>query len=229
VLECKPGVSFRQFQTRPPFGASRRPLGPSAKEETERWSLCGTGSNLPRLERSPRHPFSEAREPEPRGRAPRSSVSRLLIDHSLVIMSARLRPLQRATAALLYTSRPALQARPPHRHLPALAFSSAAPRSAHDSAISAGATPKIVQGESAARTLTVELPNGQQTSLYVASSGPFPWWSLPVAHSALLAYSHYLWLRDHCREARSYHPATKQRLVDTFMVSGAASQGLRGD
>lgn len=34
--------------------------------------------------------------------------------------------------------------------------------------------------------------------------------------------SHYLWLRDHCREARSYHPATKQRLVDTYLVSREA-------
>ncbi|KAK4055897.1 hypothetical protein OIO90_003154 [Microbotryomycetes sp. JL221] len=30
--------------------------------------------------------------------------------------------------------------------------------------------------------------------------------------------SHYLWLRDHCREPRSFHPATKQRLVDTFLL-----------
>ncbi|GAA5926836.1 uncharacterized protein JCM15063_000382 [Sporobolomyces koalae] len=27
-----------------------------------------------------------------------------------------------------------------------------------------------------------------------------------------------VWLRDHCREARSYHPATRQRLVDTCKI-----------
>ncbi|GAA5897368.1 hypothetical protein JCM5296_004144 [Sporobolomyces johnsonii] len=27
-----------------------------------------------------------------------------------------------------------------------------------------------------------------------------------------------MWLRDHCREPRSYHPATKQRLVDTCKI-----------
>ncbi|GAA6032096.1 hypothetical protein JCM8097_007071 [Rhodosporidiobolus ruineniae] len=28
----------------------------------------------------------------------------------------------------------------------------------------------------------------------------------------------YMWLRDHCREERSYHPKTKQRLVDTYKI-----------
>ncbi|GAA5866356.1 hypothetical protein JCM8547_000750 [Rhodosporidiobolus lusitaniae] len=28
----------------------------------------------------------------------------------------------------------------------------------------------------------------------------------------------YVWLRDHCREERSYHPKTKQRLVDTYLI-----------
>ncbi|GAA6003766.1 hypothetical protein JCM10207_003588 [Rhodosporidiobolus poonsookiae] len=28
----------------------------------------------------------------------------------------------------------------------------------------------------------------------------------------------YMWLRDHCREDRSYHPKTKQRLVDTYQI-----------
>lgn len=144
-------------------------------------------------------------------------------------MSARFRPLQRAISALLHTSRPALHPCLPRRHLPAKPFSSVTPRSIHNSATSADGVPQIIQGENAARTLTVELPNGQQTSLCVASSGPFSWLSLLVAHSALLVYSHYLWLRDHCREARSYHPATKQRLVDTFMVSGAAPDFKRDE
>lgn len=29
---------------------------------------------------------------------------------------------------------------------------------------------------------------------------------------------HHVWLRDHCRDPRSYHPATKQRLVDTAKI-----------
>ncbi|BGP25914.1 hypothetical protein JCM10295v2_004856 [Rhodotorula toruloides] len=28
----------------------------------------------------------------------------------------------------------------------------------------------------------------------------------------------YIWLRDHCREERSFHPQTKQRLIDTFKI-----------
>ncbi|KAK4047389.1 hypothetical protein OIV83_005436 [Microbotryomycetes sp. JL201] len=44
------------------------------------------------------------------------------------------------------------------------------------------------------KTLTVRMPTGEETTF------------------------HYLWLRDHCREPRSFHPATKQRLVDTYLL-----------
>ncbi|GAA5883111.1 hypothetical protein JCM3774_002859 [Rhodotorula dairenensis] len=54
------------------------------------------------------------------------------------------------------------------------------------------ATPAVVDhGE---RSATIELPGGDRTTFS------------------------FLWLRDHCREERSYHPQTRQRLVDTTKI-----------
>lgn len=73
------------------------------------------------------------------------------------------------------------------------------------------------QGE---KGLTVALGNGAETTLYVCrvcasglSSRLLPWLLTLVEWD-----SSYIWLRDHCREERSFHPQTKQRLVDTFKV-----------
>jgi hypothetical protein len=43
----------------------------------------------------------------------------------------------------------------------------------------------------------------------------------------ILADSHNIWLRDHCRCSECFHPVTKQRLVDTFDVSGHPRFPLR--
>ncbi|SCV70474.1 BQ2448_1868 [Microbotryum intermedium] len=59
------------------------------------------------------------------------------------------------------------------------------------SASTSSAHPTVNQDAQTPRAVTVTFANGKKTSF------------------------HYLWLRDHCRDARSYHPATKQRLVDT--------------
>ena len=36
---------------------------------------------------------------------------------------------------------------------------------------------------------------------------------------SILPFSHYIWLRDHCRCSKCFHVTTKQRLLDTFSVS----------
>ncbi|GAA5933087.1 hypothetical protein JCM3775_005310 [Rhodotorula graminis] len=53
------------------------------------------------------------------------------------------------------------------------------------------AGPRLVEASNPVKGITVQLPGGSTTSFS------------------------YVWLRDHCREERSYHPATRQRLVDT--------------
>lgn len=40
----------------------------------------------------------------------------------------------------------------------------------------------------------------------------------PPSFPLIQLSSHHVWLRDHCQEPRSCHPATKQRLVDTASV-----------
>ncbi|GAA5990070.1 hypothetical protein JCM10908_005809 [Rhodotorula pacifica] len=71
------------------------------------------------------------------------------------------------------------------------------------------ARPAVV--EHGDRSTTIELPGGERTSFS------------------------YMWLRDHCREERSYHPQTRQRLVDTTKIPSdyrpasveAEKEGLR--
>lgn len=79
-------------------------------------------------------------------------------------------------------------------------------------------TPRLAgQGE---KGLTVALGNSAETTLCVrrlalSRSGRLLPWPLTIPRR----YSSYIWLRDHCREERSFHPQTKQRLIDTFKVN----------
>ena len=41
-----------------------------------------------------------------------------------------------------------------------------------------------------------------------------------VSDTSKLSFSHHIWLRDHCRCSECFHARTKQRLLDTFSVSG---------
>ena len=98
---------------------------------------------------------------------------------------------------------------------PAVAVTS---RLAHSSAeFSKGLSEAHVEGAPTSsatdRRVVVEWRPNERSRLYV----PYP---LP-AHGVLMsADSHNIWLRDHCRCSECYHPVTKQRLLDTFDVSG---------
>ena len=46
-----------------------------------------------------------------------------------------------------------------------------------------------------------------------------------AASCSCIFYSHHIWLRDHCRCPRCFHPVTKQRLVNTFEVRIASYSG----
>ncbi|GAA5888651.1 hypothetical protein JCM6882_009032 [Rhodosporidiobolus microsporus] len=54
--------------------------------------------------------------------------------------------------------------------------------------------PRILEEVKSKTEITLELPTGGRTTLS------------------------YMWLRDHCREERSFHPKTRQRLVDTWKI-----------
>ncbi|TNY17187.1 mitochondrial protein [Rhodotorula diobovata] len=66
--------------------------------------------------------------------------------------------------------------------------------------------PRLLDQSGNAKALTLQLPDGATTSFS------------------------YVWLRDHCREERSYHPATRQRLVDTPKIpADYRPQAVRSD
>ncbi|KAM0750935.1 Trimethyllysine dioxygenase [Meredithblackwellia eburnea MCA 4105] len=94
------------------------------------------------------------------------------------------------------------------RHTTSLGFPTALPRSvvarlpqanrgrnvATARSPSAPASPMAYIDQQKPNSVTVQLPSGEVTSF------------------------HHVWLRDHCREERSCHPVTKQRLVDTAQI-----------
>ncbi|GAA5820975.1 hypothetical protein JCM3770_006155 [Rhodotorula araucariae] len=61
---------------------------------------------------------------------------------------------------------------------------------------------------------------------HVAADAPV----VAEGEGATIEKASYLWLRDHCRNERSYHPATRQRLIDTPKIpDGYRPQTVRSD
>lgn len=64
------------------------------------------------------------------------------------------------------------------------------------------------------RKVVVGFDTEQWTRLYVFLLGR----ELDIHSLRRQSNSHHLWLRDHCRCPKCFHPATKQRLFSTFDV-----------
>lgn len=94
------------------------------------------------------------------------------------------------------------------------------PRSIHSSAVFAKQSSEEVRVEgvpktssTADRRVVVEWGPNEKSQLCVNSSRF-------VMGADEFTDSHNIWLRDHCRCSECFHPVTKQRLLDTFDVSG---------
>ncbi|GAA5841725.1 hypothetical protein JCM9279_003083 [Rhodotorula babjevae] len=109
-------------------------------------------------------------------------------------------------AAALHAPRSAPPAAPAAVVAPRPRLLSTTPHRLAASSTPPRAGPRLVEGSDRAKSITVKLPDGTSTSFS------------------------YTWLRDHCREDRSYHPATRQRLVDTPKIpAGYRPDAVRSD